>query len=91
MRLYSEPLADKPHVVVLTKRDLLSADTPLPELDAPEAAAVLAISSAAGQGIEELSEFLWTFVSEARAAEAAEEPPAHFAEFAEDADEQGHA
>ena len=59
---YSEALAQKPHVVVLTKRDLLGPDDKLPDLDAPEAAGVLAISSAAGTGLEELKEYLWKFV-----------------------------
>ena len=50
----------RPHVVVLTKRDLLPPRaTPLPVLDAPDAAGVLAISSAAGTGLEELKEYLW--------------------------------
>ena len=67
VRQYSEALAEKPHVVVLTKRDLLPAGDPLPALDAPEAAAVLAVSSAAGTGLEELKEFLWKFVEQAKA------------------------
>ncbi len=67
---YSETLAAKPHVVVLSKRDLLPAETALPELDAPTALGVRAISSAAGQGVEELKEWLWRFVEEAKAAEA---------------------
>ena len=70
---YSETLAAKPHVVVLTKRDLLPPDAALPALEAPEAAGVLAISSAAGSGLDELKEFLWRFVESARAA--AEEAP----------------
>ncbi|HYC31842.1 MAG TPA: GTPase ObgE [Gemmatimonadales bacterium] len=69
--LYSEELAGKPHVVVLTKRDLLPGADPLPRLDAPDAAGLLAISSAAGTGLEELREFLWRFVEEARATEPA--------------------
>ncbi len=67
VRQYSEALAAKPHVVVLTKRDLLGPDDPLPRLVAPEAAGVLAISSAAGTGLDELKEFLWKFVDAARA------------------------
>jgi 50S ribosomal subunit-associated GTPase HflX len=52
-------LAEKPHVVLLTKVDLLGPGQPLPGLDAPDAAGVMAISSAAGQGIEQLKEYLW--------------------------------
>jgi GTP-binding protein len=67
---YSEALAAKAHVVLLTKRDLLPADDPVPELDAPDAAGFLAISSAAGTGLEELKEYLWKFVEAAKAEEA---------------------
>ena len=80
VRLYSEPLAGKPHVVVLTKRDLLPDGAELPAVTAPESAGVLAVSSAAGEGIEELTEFLWRFVADAREVEAADQPPAHFAQ-----------
>ena len=69
---YSEALAQKAHVVLLTKRDLLGPDDELPRLDAPEAAGVLAISSAAGTGLEKLKEFLWKFVESAKADEAEE-------------------
>jgi GTP-binding protein len=67
VRQYSEALAASPHVVVLTKRDLLPPAAPLPPLDAPDAAGVLPISSAAGTGLEELKEFLWRFVERAKA------------------------
>jgi GTP-binding protein len=66
---YSEALARKPHVVVLTKRDLVGPGDPLPALDAPEAAGVLAVSSAAGAGLEELKEYLWRFVESAKVEE----------------------
>src|SRR5262249_37776365 len=56
VRQYSEELAAKPHLVVLTKRDLLPAGDPLPTLQAQDALRVTAISSAAGQGVEELKE-----------------------------------
>jgi GTPase len=70
VRRYSETLAATPHVLLLTKRDLLPPDDPLPAVSAPEAAGVLAISSAAGTGLDELKQFLWTFVERAKAAEA---------------------
>jgi GTP-binding protein len=73
---YGQALADKEHVVLLTKQDLLQPGAPLPRLDAPNAAGVLAISSAAGQGIEELKEYLWKFVERAKATEAVESGPA---------------
>jgi GTP-binding protein len=67
VRQYSTTLADKEHVVVLTKRDLLPADHALPDLHAPEAVGVRAVSSAAGLGVEELKEYLWRQVDEAKA------------------------
>jgi GTP-binding protein len=69
VRSYSEALHQKPHVVVLSKRDLLPEGAPLPELDAPDAAGVLAISSAAGSGLDDLKEYLWRFIETAKAAE----------------------
>jgi 50S ribosomal subunit-associated GTPase HflX len=78
VRLYSEVLAGTPHVLLLTKRDLLPPDAPLPIVHAPDAAGTLAISSAAGTGLDELKEFLWTFLERTRsaAAEAGTTPPA---------------
>jgi len=70
---YSEALAKKPHVVVLTKRDLVPADAPVARLRAPDAEAQLAVSAAAALGLEELKERLWTSVVSARAATAEEE------------------
>lgn len=71
---YSQALAAKPHVVVLTKRDLLGPADQVPVLLAPGAAGTLAASSASGQGLEELQEFLWRFVEQAKADESAGEP-----------------
>jgi GTP-binding protein len=64
VRAYSETLAAKPHVVLLTKRDLLPDDAEPTPVDAPEAAGILAVSSAAGTGLESLKEYLWKFVEE---------------------------
>jgi GTPase len=64
--LHSTVLAEKPFIVVMSKRDLLPEDASLPTLDAPGAAGVLAISSASGDGLEELKELLWRTVAEAR-------------------------
>jgi GTP-binding protein len=71
VRQYSDTLAAKDRVVLLTKRDLVQPDDPLPRLAAAEAAGVRAISSASGAGIEELKEYLWNLVEQAKAAEAA--------------------
>jgi GTP-binding protein len=63
---YSAALHARAHVVILTKRDLLEADAPLPVLAAPDSSGVIAISSATGRGIDELKEYLWEFVETAR-------------------------
>jgi GTP-binding protein len=65
---YSADLAKTPHVVLLSKRDLLPAGESLPTINAGEAQGILAISSVAGTGIEELKEYMWKFVEEAKAA-----------------------
>jgi GTP-binding protein len=70
---YSPSLAQKQHVVLLTKVDLLSPGLPLPSLRAPEADAVMAISSGTGQGIEQMKEYLWKLVEVARQEESTEE------------------
>jgi GTP-binding protein len=67
--LYSPELAAKPHLIVLAKRDLLKADASVPSLDAPDALRTIAISSASGQGLEELKELLWMVVQGVRATE----------------------
>jgi GTP-binding protein len=76
VRQYSGTLADKEHVVVLTKRDLLPVDHPLPELHAPEAVGIRAVSSAAGLGVEELKEYLWKLVDQVKANTVLVEPGA---------------
>jgi GTPase len=67
--LYSPELAAKPHLIVLTKRDLMETDSELPSVDAPDALRITAISSASGQGVDELKELLWTIVQDVRASE----------------------
>ncbi|HVB30000.1 MAG TPA: GTPase ObgE [Gemmatimonadaceae bacterium] len=56
---YSPALARKPHCVVFTKMDLWG-DDPTPDLDAPEAFGVYAISAAARTGLESLLAGWWT-------------------------------
>ena len=72
MAAYSAALAEKPHVVVLTKRDLLPRDAEIPRLRAPGALAHFVISSAAHEGLEHMVELLWIQVDELRRAEATE-------------------
>ena len=67
---YSEALAAKPHVVLLTKRDLLPAGDAVPAISAPDAAGILAVSSVAGTGLDEVKEYLWKFVEGAKSEEA---------------------
>lgn len=67
VRQYSADLAQTPHVVLLTKRDLLPAGAPVPAVDAPDARGILTLSSAAGIGVEEAKEYLWKFVEEFKA------------------------
>ncbi len=69
VRKYSRDLAEKDHVVILTKRDLLPEGDPLPELHAPDAAGVRAVSSVAGSGVEDLKEYLWKLVEDQKAAD----------------------
>ena len=56
---YSAELIRKPHVVVLTKLDLLTADAPRPAIRTRDGAPTVAISAASGEGIRELLEVLW--------------------------------
>jgi len=72
VRLYSDLVARKPHLVVLTKRDLLGPDASLPTLRAPDAAAVLAISAVAQQGLDALTERLWRLLVQSQEGEPAE-------------------
>ena len=66
-------LGQKPHILVLSKRDLLPEEEALPDVDAPDALRVVNISSAAGQGLEDLKEMLWSLVQEVRASEVVDE------------------
>ena len=72
VREYSSDLADKQHVVLLTKRDLYARSDDLPRIEAPSATGTLAISSASGEGIDQLKEYLWKLVEQVKATEAAE-------------------
>jgi len=62
---YSEDLAAKPHVVVLTKIDLLAPRTPHPALRTEGGAPVLTISAVTRQGLPELLETLWRLLQSA--------------------------
>lgn len=66
LRAYSPALHDKPHLIVLSKRDLIPADAPLPGLNAPDAQALIAVSSAARGGLENFRAQVWALVEAAR-------------------------
>ncbi len=73
IRSYSETLFEKPHVVLLSKRDLLPEGDPLPPIEAPGSIGTLAFSSVAGSGVEDLKEYLWKVVDRVKRDEAAAE------------------
>lgn len=73
IRLHSAALFQRPHVLVLTKRDLLPADAVLPVVGSAQAIRSFVISSAAGRGIPELKEALWHLVEAERRADR--DPP----------------
>ena len=58
---FGSGLPDKPHIVVLTKADLLG-DDPAPDIQAPDAKAVLVISAAQRRGLAPLIETLWSLI-----------------------------
>lgn len=82
--LHSAALAAKPFIVVMSKRDLLPQDADVPELDAADAIDQVAISSASGEGLDQLNELLWQVVSEVRAAEVVEHEPRDLEKGVED-------
>ena len=76
---YSSDLAARPEIVVANKMDLTGADEALAELQEHLDKPVLAISGAAGSGLRELTEAMWTFAEAARELDAPlERPPLRF-------------
>jgi GNAT superfamily N-acetyltransferase len=73
VRAYSADLAERPHIVVLTKSDLLSPDAEQPRVVAPQAERIVTISAVAQHGLQDLLEALWQLLEQARGA-ATEEP-----------------
>ncbi len=69
---YSEALAAKSHIVVLTKLDRWPADRPLPRLETRDASAVVAVSAVARRGLEQLKEALWQLLAKGPASGEAE-------------------
>jgi GTP-binding protein len=66
LEAYSPELAAKPHVVLLTKADLLPSGQSAPHLDAPEALEQIEVSSVSRRGLDELIEKLWARVTDLR-------------------------
>jgi GTPase len=69
LRSYSDELAKKPHVVVITKSDILGPDDAPPRIDAPDAWGQYVISAVARRGLDQLLEDLWTRTREEIASE----------------------
>jgi len=85
--LYSAALAGKPFVLVQSKRDLLPDNAELPEIDATGASAILPLSSASGQGLDEFKETLWRVVQVVRAAEEQVDEPSGRSQESNDDDD----
>jgi GTP-binding protein len=72
IRLYSNALYHRPHLLVFTKRDLLPPDGSMPPVEAEDALATHMISSASGQGLDQLKEELWQMIQQQRTSEGVE-------------------
>ncbi|HXF94629.1 MAG TPA: GTPase ObgE [Gemmatimonadales bacterium] len=68
--LYSPALAAKPHLVVVTKLDLLPPGSRLPTIRTEDDAPVVGISAVTGQGVPDLLELLWRTLARTRTATA---------------------
>ncbi|MGQ0813675.1 MAG: GTPase ObgE [Gemmatimonadota bacterium] len=64
LRSYSDELANQPHVVLITKSDILAPDEKPPRISAPLAWGQYVVSSVARRGLDELLEELWKRVRE---------------------------
>lgn len=60
LRSYSEELPGKPHVVIISKSDIIGPDDEPPIIEAPGAFGQYVISSVAQRGLDVLLEDLWT-------------------------------
>jgi GTP-binding protein len=60
---YSAALAEKPELVVAAKIDLAESDAPACDLAEAIGVTVLPVSAVSGQGLEPLTERLWTMLS----------------------------
>ena len=69
LEAYSSELVLTPHCVILSKTDLLPPDEPLPELSAPDAWGIFAVSSVTHKGLKEVLPLLWEASQKAGAGE----------------------
>jgi len=69
LEAYSSELVLTPHCVILSKTDLLPPDEPLPELSAPDAWGIFAVSSVTHRGLKEVLPLLWEASQKAGAGE----------------------
>jgi GTPase len=69
LREYSALLYEKPHIVVLSKSDLIPPGDPVPAVESTASRDTIVLSSAARLGLEPLNAKLWDLVTEARAAD----------------------
>ncbi len=72
IRSYSEALFHKPHLVILSKLDILGPEALLPVIVAPDAVATVAVSAAARSGLDELRRAWWRRIEAAKAEDAAD-------------------
>lgn len=66
VRAYSAELARRPHLVAITKSDIIPPDEAPPSVAAPDAKAMLSISAVARDGLDELNEALWKLLAESK-------------------------
>jgi GTP-binding protein len=69
LEVYSSELVLTPHCVILSKTDLLPPDEPLPDLSAPDAWGIFAVSSVTHRGLKEVLPLLWEASQKAGAGE----------------------
>ncbi|MBM4186512.1 MAG: GTPase ObgE [Gemmatimonadetes bacterium] len=70
VRQYSAVLADKPHIVVVSKGDLLGPDGVPPLLEGATGPSIV-LSAATGAGVEEFKRLCWRSIQDAKAIDAA--------------------
>ena len=80
LRGHDAALSGLPHCVVISKADLVPPGE-RPDLEAPEAWAILEVSAVTGEGVDELKAALWERVRQEKEREPGDEEP--FAELEE--------